>query len=380
VKRTDVQEVVLSAIESPERRLPPNDGLVSFIFPKMAAMLALNQSAQLAKIHSLAPTDRDDVEAAAIRRAAAQEACHLRWNAAHKRYELEHPAIARRPREPDFVKSPASPHGSIMMTSPRESVLHITVSASTPGSSPTISVIDPNATASTPNVSAGAGIRLSVIPQSDTTRPLASLDLDNQVLHIDADQILTLMPSLFSIDAIVCAIMAVAVADETTNPILGSLPLWMPRPKAPMSQYGGSVRSYAGSTFFHTLAEREEAEAEARQMEKEHKKDIKQSRKIDTSAVGGDQDAAGKRTWYGKSKERKPKKTKKVVIGEFDLEKLGHYQAGDRKGQELPAPVRGVMSLLVGLLRFVTWSLTMIVSFLCWLLVGMTRCFTSEKF
>lgn len=372
VKRSDVREVVLSGIEPQERRLPPQDGLVSFIFPKMAAMMALNQSAQLAKAHHLAPTDKDDIAAAAIRRAAAQEACSLRWNPNFERYELEHPAISRRPREPDFVKSPASATNSMILPA-GDPILHINVSAATPNSPPVISVIDPNASTPGAQHSPAPGIRLSVIPQSDIERPLASLDLGTQSLHIDADQILTLMPSLFSIDCIACAVMAVAIAHETTNPVMGSLPIWKARPKAPMSQYGGSVKSYAGSAFYATFAEREEAESEAKQMEIDHKKDIKESRK---SGVDTD-----KRTWYGaKKKDKADKKKKKIVIGEFDLEKLGHYQKGDRKGQELPPMVRGLMSVMVGGLRFITWLLTLIVGFICWLLVGMTRCVTSEKF
>merc|ERR1711939_1214978 len=110
-------------------------------------------------------------------------------------------------------------------------------------------------------------------------------------------------------------------------------------------------------------------------MEQDHKKDVKESRKLSST------DAKVKKTWYGGTKKTKAdKKKKQIVIGEFDLEKLGHYQAGDRKGQELPPVVRGVMSVLVGTLRFVTWLLTLIVSFICWVLVGMTRCVTSEKF
>ena len=287
VKRTDVREIVLCAIEPQQRRVAPQDGLVSFIFPKMAAMMALNQSAQLAKAHHLAPTDKDDIEAAAIRRAASQEACHLRWNPNFERYELEHPAISRRPREPDFVKSPASATGSMILPA-GDPILHINVSESTPNSPPVISVTDPNASTPGAQNSPGAGIRLSVIPQSDTDRPLASLDLGTRSLHVDADQILTLMPSLFSIDCIACAIMAVAIAHETTNPTMGALPIWKARPRAqaPASQYGGSVKSYAGSAFYATFAEREEAESDLKEMEREFQKDIRESRKAGKEAGG----------------------------------------------------------------------------------------------
>jgi hypothetical protein len=402
VKRSQVHEIVMSSIEPPARRQAPNDGLIAFIFPKMAAMLALNQSAELAKAHHLAPTDKDELEASAIRRAAAQEACHLRWNARHNRYELEHPAVARQARDPNFLKSPVSDDNGSMMLKIHDPMMHITISSPTDDSSPTINIINPNKVnqAGTPQTSAGAGIRLSTIPQSDSdpslSSPLASLDLNTQSLHIDADQILTVMPSLFSIDSIVCALFAVAIADETTNPVLGGLPIWTPRPKAPMSQYGGSVKSYNGSQYFATLAEREEAEGEAKEMAREFKKDLKdnKSRKISASPLSSidekddaelqETDNRG-RTWYGARRKRsrsrgKKSRTKKVVIGEFDLEKLGRYQAGQREGQELPAPVRWFMEVLVAMLRCVTWLLTTIVSIIVWVLVRLTRCVTSERF
>ena len=375
-KRTEVQDVIMSSIEPPARRLPPHDGLVSFIFPKMAATLALSQSAILAKQHGLASTDKDDVEAAAVRRAAQQEACNLRWNAFAKRYELDHPAIARRARDPNFLASPATPQQRGMDGKP---VLHITISSNSPGeisaaSPPTISVTNPF-TVTSPVSSAGPGlqngIRLSTLPQSDFDSPLASLDLGSLTLRIDADQILNLMPSLFAIDAIISAVLAVAVADQTTNPILGAMPIWMPRPKAPVSQFGGSVKSYAGSAFYATIAEREEAEEEAEEMRKEHEKDIKDARKR--------KEYTGKRTWFGKKEKVKSKK-KQILMGEFDLEKLGTYQAGERKGQELPAVTRGTVGGLVGGLKFIVWLMTLIVQFVCWILVSTTRCVTSEKF
>ena len=339
----------------------------------MAAMLALSQSAVLAKAHGLASTDKDDVEAAAVRRAAQQEACHLRWNALAKRYELDHPAIARRARDPNFITSPATPQ----LLGHEKQVLHITISSSSlgaPVSPPIILVTKPTSTTS-PVSSAGPGlangIRLSTLPQSNIDPPLASLDLASLTLHIDANQILSLMPSLFAIDSIVSAIFAVAVADQTTNPILGAMPIWLPRPKAPASQFGGSVKSYAGSAFYATIAERDEAEEEAEVMRREHERDVRDSKRR--------KEYTGKRKWYGKREVVKRRK-QQILIGEFDLEKLGHYQAGERKGQELPAVTRGIVGGLVGVLRFVVWMLTLIVQCVCWVLVNATRCVTSEKF
>ena len=362
----------MSSLEPPERRLPPHDGLVAFIFPKMAAILALNQSAELAKQHQLAPTDKDDIESAAVRRAAEQEACHLRWNAAASRYELDHPAIRRRAKDPDFLKSPMSPE----LRGDVKPVLHITVSSNSVGSPvtsaanpPVILVTNPYAE-STPSEPGDRGIRLSTLPQSDLDAPLASLDLGSMSLRIDAKQILTLMPSLFAIDAVVSAILAIAVADETTNPVLAAMDIWMPRPKAPRSHYAGSVMS-TGSKLYATIAEREEAEEELAQARKEHEKDIKANKK----AVR----YTGKRKWYGVREKQKNKK-KVITMAEIDLEKLGTYQSGERKGQELPTPVRGIMTGLVACLRFVVWFLTLIVQFVCWMMHSVTRGVTSEKF
>ncbi len=342
-------------------------------------MMALNQSAALAKQHQLASTDKDDIEAAAVRRAAEQEACNLRWSESAHRYELDHPAIKRRVKDPDFLKSPMSP--DLRDIKP---VLHITVSSNSIGSPipsaanpPVIIVTNPYASP-TPSEPGDHGIRLSTLPQSDVDAPLASLDFGSMTLHINANQILTLMPSLFAIDAVVSAILAIAIADETTNPVLAAMDVWAPRPtRAPRSAYAGSVVSYAGSKLYATIAEREEAEEEAAQMRKEHLKDVKANRKSAKYAY------TGKRTWYGgkeKTKIKSKSKKKQIVMGEFDLEKLGHYQSGDRKGQELPAVTRGIMAALIGALSFVVWLLTMVVQFVCWILHSVSRGVTSEKF
>lgn len=357
-------EVVLCGLEPMSRRLPPNDGLVSYIFPKLAAMLAIDQSNQLAEQHALAPTDRDDVQAAALQRAANQESCHLFWNSEDQRYELLHPAIGRRVRDPQFAASPASPQA------PTKPSLHITVSSnhsSSPHdqSAPVILVTNPNAIHAAP-ASVAAGIRMSTVPQSDVENPFASLDLGTMTLHVDADQILDLMPSLFAIDAVVSAVLTIAVADEATNGIMANMKIWSPTPRAPASVFGGSVRSYTGSTFYATIAEREDAEREAKELEKLHDKDIKRKNKSD------------RRGWFGHKKA--PKKPKQIVLGEFDLEKLGHYQSGGRKGQELPAVSRGFLAVLVFIVQVVAWILTAVAQVLAWLVVNISRALTSEKF
>jgi len=373
-------EVAVNSIESASRRSPPNDGLISFIFPKMAAMMAINQSTALAKEHCLAPTHRDEVQAAAVKRAANQEACRLRWNANAQHYELEHPAVGRKQRGSDFVKSPESARAT--PTLGLRPVLDIHVSRPAGRSLPVITVANPQEvdlqSASEPTIT---GIRMSTVPQPEHDTVLLSLDFNTRIMHVNAHQILEHVPSLFAIDSIVSAVMTVAIADEVTNPIMASMELWQPKPAPTMARsayagsvYGGSVagKSMAGSVFYATLAEREEAEAEAKELATIHERDIKnkERRKVKQH-----------RKWFGKNKEKVPKdKTKKVVVTEFDLEKLGHYQGGKRKGQELPGVVRLSLSVMIGGLRFIVWILTTIVQFFAWILVTMTRGVTSEKF
>lgn len=358
------------------RRLPPNDGLITYIFPKLAAMLAIDQSTELARQHKLAPSEREEMQSDAVERAAAQEACHLVWNHRGRRYELAHPAIGRDAnKSPHFAMSPTSP------VPPEQPVLHITVSSdglsspmSTTSAPPVILVTNPNSSTSAQS-SSPADLRMSRLPVSDTEEALASLDFSTMTLHISASQILQVAPSLYAVDSVVAAILAVAVADEATNPIMASMDVWSHRatPKSPASVFGGSVagsiggKSYTGSVLYATIAEREEAEEEVIMM--------RQLR--DQEAKG----KSGKSSFWGRKEKTKKKKGKKqIVVREFDLEKYGHYQAGTREGEELPGPVRGGLELMFAGLKFIVWMLTLIVQLIAWLTVSMTRCVTSEKF
>ncbi|KAK5196041.1 hypothetical protein LTR92_003584 [Exophiala xenobiotica] len=428
-KATSTRDVVLCPLEPASRRQPPNDGLVAFIFPKLAAMLAINQSAALARENNLAPTDRDEIEAHAVRRAAKQEACHLRFNARGGFYELEHPAIGRGAMGGDFAATspiPSSPTTIRSITG--KPVLHITISMES--ALPTIHVVDPNAArrigtltgSATPMTSAGQGIRrLSTLPQTDgntaatatsESPALATLDLTAQTLFIDANGLLELMPSFFSIDSIVSAMLAVAMADATTNPALGSMEVWKYRP-APSSRLGhaqsimsvgmgmgmgmrtprpGSIKSHAGSTFYATIAEREEAEEEAKLMRQDHENDVRgglgagyPGSKSGRAWFGwkkGDrvQDVDEKRTSTKKGGKRGNKSKQQITMAEFDLEKLGHYQSGDRKGEELPVLTRSALSFLITGLKLLVWLMTTVVQLLAWILVNLSRAVTSEKF
>jgi hypothetical protein len=370
---TKTVPILLLPLEPFERRLPPNDGLVTYIFPKLAAMLAIDQSTALAAKHRLAPSEREEMQSDAVERAAAQEACHLRWNEKGRRYEFAHPAIGRDPeKSPHFAMSPTSPVPA------EQPVLHITVTSdglrsplSTTSAPPVILVTNPNTSASI-HSSSPAELRMSTLPVSDTEEPLASLDFETMTLRISASQILRLAPSLYAVDSVVAAILAVAVADEATNPVMAGMDVWTARtPKAPPSVFGGSVagsiggKSYTGSVLYATIAEREEAEEEAKHMRQLHKDDTKGK--------------SEKSSFWGKKSKSKKKKTRKVVVSEFDLEKYGHYQAGSREGEELPGVVRGFLELIFTGLKFIVWLLTLLVQMFAWLTVNITRCVTSER-
>ena len=211
------------ALEAEARRLPPHDGLLTYIFPKLAAMLAIDQSNELAAKHGLAPTHRDEMQAEAVGRAAAQESCRVTWNEAGRRYELAHPAIGRDPNQsPHFLQSPTSPLEGHLP------VLHITVSTHALSSPRSMATTPPVILVTNPNQSstyfAGpADLRVSKLPVHESDEPLASLDFGTMTLHISAKLILQLMPSLYAIDSLVSAILAVAVADEATNPIMAEM-------------------------------------------------------------------------------------------------------------------------------------------------------------
>ena len=356
------------------RRLPPHDGLVTYIFPKLAAMLAIDQSTELATRHRLAASEREEVQSDAVERAAAQEASHLLWNERAQRYELEHPAIGRDLNESqDPTTSPTSQRSSRTAKPP---ALHITVSSNglasptSDASTPVIVVTNPNSSA-TARGSSPAEIRMSTLPVSDIEEPLASLDFSNMTLHISAAQILQVAPSLYAVDSIVAAILAVAVSDQATNPKMANMDLWSAtRPKRPASLFGGSVagsiggKSYTGSMLYATIAEREEAEEEVKFMKKLREDEAKGK--------------SGKNSMW--SRKSKKKQKKQVLVGEFDLEKYGTYQAGSREGEELPGVVRGFLELMFGGLKFLVWMLTMLTQVIAWLMVNVTRCVTSEKF
>ena len=433
--------------------------MITYIFPKLAAMVALEQADALSDEHQLAPTMKLQTRQEALARAAAQEASRLYWNERDRRYELEHPAIGKgHPRSAglEITTSSDSPKSS------SQPVLHVLISSpdtaspsstSSPGNLnvmppyTTVAIIDPNAAARQSHASIMHRLPSSPLPQRASTLPildtseyalpnaLASLTFhpNAPILNIDAPAILSLLPSLYAIDSLVSALFAVAVADTVTNNLMADLPHYdplrqyklhmPPQPSLIRPGYASSVisdsartiggRSYAGSTFYATVAEREDAEREEREAQAATSSRRKKSGKsplglttrsfaaltaltedpekgtrdldsdTDDSPTTTPTPSKTRRNWFGRrtaTMQHKKRKTKKIMLQEFDLEKYGTYQSGSREGQKLPGPTRAMLQIMFTILQFIVWILTVFVEVIAKVLVGVTRGVTSERF
>jgi hypothetical protein len=365
-------QVMVLKIEDRARRQPPHDGLVTVIFSKLAAMLAAEQAAELKRVHNLAPTDALEVETNAIKRASAQESCRLIWNATHGRYELQHPSLLKQ-HAPTPVGEDGNPLSRVQTKKP--GILHITVSkpsranSDNPSQPPTILVTSPTLPNAVEDADSAATPRTSTLRLTDYDEPLASLDLGSMCLSVCAGLTTSIIPSLYAIDSLIAAILAIAISDEATNPILAETEIYVPgreTPRAPVTTRRDKVRnsiarslqsqkSFTGK-LVTTLAEREDAEEEVKLMSQ-------------------------LRSSKPKSKSPKKSKNKQIIIEEIDLEKYGQYGSGScREGEKLPGIIRLVIRLMVWGLEVVVTLLSVGVKCLAWLLANVTRCVTSEKF
>ncbi len=89
--------VVTLTLESPSRRLPPQDGLITRIYPKLAALMALDKATSSptspAVKGNTAPLDVEKIAEEALARAADRESCALRWDNEYQQYRLWHPSL-----------------------------------------------------------------------------------------------------------------------------------------------------------------------------------------------------------------------------------------------------------------------------------------------
>ena len=193
---------------------------------------------------------------------------------------------------------------------------------------------------------------------------------------------LATIPSLYAIDSLVAAILAVAVSDEATNPIMADMALGSPQPPRPTTSHTATTHSmpvFQGK-LVTTIAEREDAAESmflASQIKSAQKKSKDASDKKGSFAFWNTSSPKPKLQGGGHGKN---KQNQEIVVEEFDLEKYGRYAGGTREGKKLPGITRGILRILFFGLELIVKGLTLIAKILAWLLVNVTRCVTSEKF
>lgn len=369
---------MMLSLEDRGRRNLPNDGLVTLIFSRLAAMLAIDQAQELRKRHLLSTSEANEVESDALHRAAAQESYRLSWNHSRQIYVLQHASPSTQDQRPALVGTAGIALSPVQKKHP--GTLHITVSGDNNKPSlrpPTILITMPVPSNSVEGASRAPSPRTSTLPLTDSDEPLASLDLATMTLSISAAAIISTIPSLYAIDTLVAAILAVAVSDEATNPVLADMalnhhPTTQSQPKHP--QYHPSP--FKGK-LITTFAEREDA-----------LQDEESISHITTLSPTPDSQPAKKslfRFWSKsknqKSNQKTKSKNKKIVVEEFDLERYGRYSASSsRKGQKLPVVIRGMLRVMFFVLDLVVRGMTIVVKVLAWVMVNLTRCVTSERF
>jgi hypothetical protein len=223
-----------------------------------------------------------------------------------------------------------------------------------------------------------ANPRTSTLPVADSDEPLASLDFATRTLTISPAAVIATIPSLYAIDSLIAAMLAVAVSDEATNPILADMALQTPSFTESGSFTGQAVGAPYRGPLITTQAEREDY-AQGLQLASQ------------IQAANAKVEGSSKRKSFFKFWDKYPsapagrvrttKKGQEIVVEEFDLEKYGRYGKGStREGEKLPGITRSLLKILFFGLNMLVKGLTLMVKILAWLLVHSTRCLTSEKF
>jgi hypothetical protein len=227
-----------------------------------------------------------------------------------------------------------------------------------------------------------ANPRTSVLPVTDSDEPLATLDFATRTLSISPAAVIATIPSLYAVDSLIAAILAVAVSDEATNPILANMELGSP--KSMVSSITPKLRQevpFRGK-LITTLAEREDY---AESLELAYQIEAAKAKQDRPKAKGllkfWDRSKSAPQKVEQNQKSKENQKNQKIVVEEFDLEKYGRYgHSSSREGEKLPGIVRGILKALFFGLDLIVKTLTLFVKILAWILVNSTRCVTSEKF
>lgn len=388
-KPTNSIPIMTLTLEDRTRREPLNDGLVSIISSRLAAMLAIEQTDELAKKQHLTPSEALDAQRKALKRTEEQESCLLTWNHALRLYTLEHPSFSKQ-RTPALVGAAGIPLSSACPKGP--GAVHITVSTPAPSPSsassndtklrpqppPTIlaTIPTPSNSTSTESARLAPTPRTSTLPLTDPDKSLASLDLSTKTLCISSGAVIAAIPSLYAIDSVVAGILAVAVADEGSRGVLMGMKMGMGT--------GPYQNQSTRQEMVTTLAEREDAALGCDLVER-----VKSDPNTDTANSDKEEPSTSETprasfwNWLRKSQPQrltqKKQKNKQIIIEESDLEKYGRYGPNSsREGEKVPSIALWALRILFWGLDLVVKVLTAMVKVLAWVLVNLTRCVTSE--
>ncbi|RAH85315.1 hypothetical protein BO86DRAFT_188420 [Aspergillus japonicus CBS 114.51] len=371
-KSSNSVPIMTFKVEDRSRRELRGDNLVSLLLPRLAAVLALDQVAEMVKEHQLPHQDAIELEADALKRVAEQESCKLFWNSAKHNYELHHPALCKQP--PALVGAAGIPLSPVR--SKYAGSLQVTVSSASAESRssqpPIILVTTPVSANAIESANAAATPRTSTLPLLDSDEPLAALDLGTMTLSISGVSTINTVPSLYAIDSVVAAMLAVAVSDEATGPILKELVLY--GSERSITPWGPGVYGDTGyrGDLVTAAAERDEAQQGS------------QLWSTVKSALSGSETSEKPTRWYrfwGRRRRAPKPRSRKIVVEEFDLERYGRYgQGSSREGQKLPGITRAILRVVFLGLAVVVQLLTWAVKVFAWVLVNTTRCVTSERF
>ncbi|KAM5451486.1 hypothetical protein MaudCBS49596_003758 [Microsporum audouinii] len=399
------------------------------IFPKLAEILAREQSLERARQNQLSPAQAMEVENDAVSQIRAKETCLFEWQDAQTRYKLHYQAMmSSSPRTPG--SSPLSTRSSVPTCLINASVSNSLPSYGGPSYGPTILLSAPNDGSSSRN----------------TDTPLVAVDLEHMTLTIFANDILSTVSSLHSIDTLVAAILTVTVSNETTKQVLENIDIYAPKPEEFPDPYrpptpnpatilannsitnsndnasanananaqnkrsapGEESRYFTptGKQIFTTQAEREEFEQEAELMSQIKQKGKKAKRnpskssftsswtwpwkrepeveEIDLEAGIGRTPKAAAVKQQGEAEgtptTKQKKKNPALVVEGIDVERYGRYADGTpRAGEKLPGPTRAALRALFWVFSLIMWCLTACVKGLAWMLVSLSQCGSSKK-
>lgn len=163
-------------LEPASRRDSPQDGLITALYPKIAAMMALDSAAHL---HT-STGDTEALRASAVREAAKKEECKLFWDHDSQRYYLLHPGLKSHNNHND-----QNVEGQRFVIIPEPGV-----GFDLPGARGTIRLMD-------------------TTPQNNT---LVSLEFGTATLLIDTSATIKI-PSFYMVDIAISALIAVALVE-----------------------------------------------------------------------------------------------------------------------------------------------------------------------